>query len=204
MVAKYYDEEGNEVDVIEKEEVDKLLKEKEDLIKAKEEEKTKLSDEYEKNRVELDKLKSKDYNWRRLEEMNEEEKKQLTAREKELLTRQETIEKQAKEIDQRIIRDYQGEALDVLAGEDKDLREKILFHYDRIKDEAKSREDINRKMKDAYKLTIEKSFASNPILEATFSGRSVGYKKEERGKLTPELKELGKRMGLSDEDLKDK
>jgi len=184
----YYDEEGNLIEgVLPPDEVEKLKKEA-DTVKS----------ELAQVKESLSKLENKDLNFKRLRDMTESEKEKLTVTEMELKKRQESLEEEQKTWKEQVIESHKNDALAVLASEDEELRKKILFNYDRIKDDAVTKEQIAKKMKEAYLLSVEKHAIINPL---TLGGAGMPPKIISKEKITPELEELARKMGISKEDL---
>lgn len=101
--------------------------------------------------AELAKLREKDMNFKAfrtgtLANLTEEEKQKYIGDELE------AVSKKQEEFHKSQVTERVEDALDVFAGEDKEAREKLKFHYDRIRDEATSRKEVLLKMKEAAKL----------------------------------------------------
>jgi len=152
----------------------------------------------------LAKLENKDMNFKKFRDLNEEERNKLSAKEIELMQRQEKLEDEQKSFVQLQVSSFKDEALTVLAGDNDDLRKKTLFHFDRIKDEAISKADIQRKMRDAYRLAKEDAnISSDPFARAvSYSGEGSAPTGKGSKELSSDLKTLAKSLGLSEEDLK--
>lgn len=99
--------------------------------------------------------------YQKLSDMSAEEKEALTEKELELQTRQEEqderqekFEKEQKELATKESNARRTEAIGKLAGEDKELAEKITANYDRIKDadKASTQEEINTLASDAFNM----------------------------------------------------
>ena len=175
-----------------------------DEVKAIQDKAEAASKELEDARIKLTKLESKDMNFKKLREMTETERKQLSTKEIELMQRQEDLESKTQGFVETQISTHKDEALAVLAGDNKDLREKTLFHYERIKDEAVSREDIRRKMRDAFRLAQDSVVSGNdPFATAMgYTGGQAPNAKPADGDLSADQKDLTKKLGLSEDDLK--
>lgn len=157
-----------------------------------------LQRQLEEKEKELVKLKAKDFNFKRLEHRTKEELEKMSTMEKEILQRQEKLEDEQKNFAKGQMETYKSDALSSLTGEDKNLKEKILFHYDRIKDEANTREDIKKKMEDAAKLAG--TYAERPMdyLSQALSHRGSSSPKKEKGFAeTEEGKNLAKMLNLN-------
>lgn len=137
--------------------------------------------------AELAKLREKDMNFaalrrKQLGELTDEEK------EKYVGDKLEEVEKKQQEFHQSQVTERVEDALDVFAGDDKAAREKLKFHYDRIRDEAVSRKEILLKMKEAAKLadvgpvtTDSFSRAASHYGSPTAPKAEKGFAESERG-----------------------
>lgn len=138
------------------------------------------------------KLKEKDLNFQKLRNGTKKEKEEI-AKGKADLTEEWTefrtnLEKERKE-----------DSLSLLVGDDAELRKKALFNYERIKDEAKTREEIYKKMKEAVNMAGV-STGVNPL--NANSGHS-GYRGFEKStKESDDSKDMRRTMGISDEEKK--
>lgn len=192
-MGKFYDEEGNEVEGLSKEEADQLAETKsQELLAKKEEELKNLNNE-------LDKLKGKDYNWEKLRKAVKEEKEQLSSKERALLEKQEELNSQFTELEKknheerlnRIIKDYV---------DDEESKKKLLFHYERIKDDAKDEDSIRKKVEDAYKLTHDGK-NPNPLLRG-FNVRGSSRVGDGTEKESEYSQDLRQHLKIKDEDIK--
>lgn len=113
-----------------------------EAIKAKDE-------ELKKTQEELTKLKDKDMNFGKVRQSEEEKAKQIT-----------DLEAKVKDLEGRQVGDAKDRLLDALAGDNKELRDTITHHFDRIKDEAKTEKEIEAKMREAYLLATKKESPS--------------------------------------------
>ncbi len=192
-MGKFYDEEGNEVEGLSKEEADKLAETKaNELLSKKEEELKNLNNE-------LDKLKGKDYNWEKLRKTVKEGKEQLSSKERALLEKQEELNSQFTELEKknneerlnRIIKDYV---------DDEEGKKKLLFHYERIKDDAKDEDSIRKKVEDAYKLTHDGKSPNSLLRGFNVRGSSrAGDSNEKESEYSQNLRQS---LKIKDEDVK--
>ncbi len=192
MPTTLYDEEGNPIEGASTAEEVKAIQDEKALKE------TELAEVKEK----LSKLENKDFNFKKLRDMNKEEQEKLTAHEMELLQRQEKLEDDQKSFLQKQIESHKDEASAVLAGENEELRKKILFHYDRIKDEAMSRDEVYKKMREAAILAKgEGTTGINPVL----SGINVQGSPPSGSNNKPESeesREMRQAFHISDDDKK--
>jgi len=151
--------------------------------------------------------KDKDLNFKRLREkklkdLSEEEIEKLSDQEKILRERQEQLEDEQISFRKQITDSFKDEAMAVLAGENKSLREKMLHHFDRIKDSenATTKEEINTLMKEAYLLAEGKPASINPINRAMAYEGGQGVAKAKTS-LSSEQKDLAAKLGITNEDI---
>lgn len=169
-MAQLYDEQGNLIEgALSPEEVKELQEAKEASIKEASEIKERLV-----------KLEAKDMNFRRLEQMTEEEKAKLSVEQLEVRKQMEALADKQKEFSTKQIDSYKGNAIAALAGEDAETRDKVLKNYDRIKDDAVTPEEINRKMMEAYAMTVGTQTIANPLSVAMGFAGGQGPKKENK------------------------
>jgi len=193
-MAELYDSDGNLVEGALTADESRAIQEKADAA----------AKELETTKERLGKLENKDLNFKKLRDLTETERQELSAKDMELMKRQEKLEEDQKNFVSTQINSHMDDALAVLAGDDAKLREKTIFHYNRIKDEAVSREDVCRKMRDAYRLAKgDMSSGSDPFLGAVgYSGGQAPRAKSDNKDFSSDEKDLAQRLGLSDEDLK--
>lgn len=159
----------------------------------------KLKEELKRIKSENEKLRSKDFNFKRLRDLSDEEKSKLSASEIELRERQEKLEEEQKEFHKSVKESNIQEALSVFTEGNEDLKEKVMFHYNRLIDPGETREQILKKMKDAYILAT--SVASNQLSPVS---RAAGYHSSFMGKakspdqLTDDQKSLASKLGIKD------
>ena len=152
----------------------------------------------------LSKLENKDFNFKHLREMNDEEKAKLTAKEMELIQRQEKIEEDSKVSHEKqeaflkgTIEEYRDDAISTLIGDDEESKKKVLFHYERIKDEAITKAQIKQKVRDAVKLAQDDN-ASSPLFRGSPSlGGDAPRRKGRDYSDSEEGKTLAKSLGMS-------
>jgi len=148
----------------------------------------KVEDELIKLREENEKLRNKDMNFEKLR------KKVLTVEE---------LDKKQEDFKNTIINGHLDDALAVVAGDDGELRKKILHHYDRIKGEAITKEDINKRVKEAFLLETGGQWGGPNIFRGAIgydSGGKISH--DGGGNESDSSKEIRKTMGISDEDRK--
>jgi Mg2+ and Co2+ transporter CorA len=161
------------------------------------EEVTTLKTELDTAKKELVGLSDKDLNFKNLRE-------KVAGLETKLTDSQKAIDdanKKALEGMQAPLNEAKDITISSLAGADEELKKKIQFHFDRIKDETLTVEQMKKKVRDAYLLATEKTIdLSGQIISSAGAGMHIPLtpKKE----MTPELKGLASKLGLTDEDIK--
>ncbi len=149
----------------------------------------------------LAKAADKEFNFKQLRDMTEDEKAKLSEREKEILQRQEKLEAETKSFVKQQVDTHQNDALAALAGDDKEARDRILFHYNRIVDTAVTREEIFAKMRDAAKIAMNGQISADPFRSAVAYSGGMNQS-HPKGELTSEQRDLAAKMGMTEEDLK--
>lgn len=216
-MTKIIDNDGNELEVnLSSDEIIKLQEDRQQIVK-KQEELDKLSKEHEDNKVELEKLRKKNYDYsalrskvKGLKDMSEDEKSKLSAREHDLMIKQEEIELQHQELKKNqdsfqnnIIDQLKKEALSVLCGTDTELQKQVELNYDRINDPAVSKEDIYKKMRDALNMTGKPStdnYSGTISVSNAFGHTGQAVKRLSSDKKVD--KDLASRLGIGEDVLK--
>lgn len=144
----------------------------------------------------------KEFNFKKLREMTDAEKNALSAKEKEILQRQELLETETKSFKEGQIKTHQDDALAVLAGDDEEMRKKILHHYGRIQGEAVTRDQIQSKMREAALLAGAGSAQTiDPFQRATGHMTGAAPQINNKKELTPEQQALAAKFGITNADL---
>lgn len=159
----------------------------------------------EKTKLESDMkgLKDKDFNFasvrKALAEKDEEIKKMNSSID-------EKIGAAKKEVLEGVMKDHYNDTLKKLVGDDKDLLAKVELQYKRLADTASTKEEITKKMQDAF--TLATGYGREAIDSGAFSSggvsRIANKNNANKTPLTPAEKELGKKLaqagGLKVED----
>ena len=161
------------------------------------EESKKLQEDLDASKKELEGLSDKDHNFKQLREKVggletklEESKKAIEEANVKALEGMQAPLTEAKEI-----------TIKNLSAGDEELKKKIEFHFDRIKDETLTVEQMNKKVRDAYLLATEKPVdISGQIISSAGAGTFVP--KKDVKEMSSDLKGLAGKFGLSDEDIK--
>ena len=128
--------------------------------------------------TENDKLRNKDMNFEKLrstvksvKDMNEEEKKHWTEKEQVLIDRIASAEQAIEAERSSKVLTWKDSALEKFAGDDEKTREKVLFHFDRFKEDVTDKAGIDKRMRECVILAnsdqkeplgIPMSSAGNP------------------------------------------
>jgi len=162
----------------------------------------KLQNEIKGKTEELDKLKNKDFNFSQLRKAKEGLEVQIAELNKNI---DEKIGNVKKEVTEGVMKDYYTEKLNILSGNDKELAAKIEFHYKRLADPMTTKEEVNKKLEDAFLLATGEG--QSRISPNVYSSGGVSKLGIEKGQpLTDEEKEFAKKLGraggieLKDED----
>ena len=146
--------------------------------------------------LELEKLNSKDHNFSSLRAQKDELEKKLDDMNNGINVKIEEIKKAP-------LLKYESDVLINLSSGDEELKKKIKFHYDRLSDKADNEESVSKKMNDAYLLAVGSHPRVDAIGMAIPAGGSGAHSPVVRNsQLSQDLKELGKKFGLTDEDMK--
>lgn len=211
-MAELFDAEGNPVEAFTEEEVSEKIEkakeeakteletEKTEALDALKEEHTKTEEELQGKIVELEeemeKVGKKDYNWERLRKSKE-----------ELET---SLKKEREETDKKIeaVRtEIRGSKVDntirELVGTDQELFDKVKYHFGLFGGESKDEDEFKKRIDNAYLLaTGEKP--KSPLFTgvARTGGGKPPLTPTGEGKITEGGREVAKKMGITDEELK--
>ncbi len=194
-------EDGTEKVVYSEEEVEEL--------KTKSAEAETLAEENKAISEKLKGFENKDFNFKKLRDMNEEEKARLTETELSLKKKQEELEENQQTFTKNLVDSFKNEALAVLCGNDKTMRDKVVLNYDKIVGDAKTKEEVFEKTKNAYNMlgvgAVEEFNPFNGIRNMQ-SVAPIGRKMPANNepvyaadKVDPDL---ARNLGIKDEDLK--
>lgn len=207
MPQKITDENGDEIEVFTAEELNAQKEEAIEKYKEenpdKTEELTKIQEEMSAKDKELEELKKqiegisdKDRNFAAL-------RKKVQDKEKEVEDLKGTIDEKIgavkKEVLDTVMKDHYESEINRLAGDDKELKDKIELQYKRLTDTAGTKDEISKKLNDAFILATGKtkeSFDSSAFSSGGVSGSGVKDAiKGAKEKLSNEEKELLQKMG---------
>ncbi len=150
----------------------------------------------------LKKLENKAFNFKKLRDMNDEEKGKLSEAEKALMAKQEELEENQKTFQTTLEDSNKNEALAVLVGTDEEMKKKVLHNYGRIEGSAVTKDEINKKMREAVNmLGVSAPSGGNPVnMAAGFHGSDGSP----TGSSQPSKVDgdLAASLGITDEELK--
>lgn len=190
-------ENGEEAEVFSAEELETQKAEAVENYKEENQDVETLKKELEEKKEELEKLNDKDNNFKKLRDKGKEG-------EAEKVELEEKIEKLTGEMSDKLdsaisnlAGDKKTDIISSLVGDDEELKKKVEFHYDRIKDEAKTKDEIKAKVQDAYFLATRQEAPTGNYMSSAGAG-NVKVKSQ----VSAEEKELGDKLGITDEDRK--
>jgi len=204
------DSTGEEVEMFTAEEIEA---QKQEAIEASTGELEALQKERDDKQAEIDNLTKqlegeldKDKNFAELRKQREDLKKERDELKGKIDSIDGTIEEKVESAKSAILegvnKDHYSETLKALVGDDEELQKKVELNYSRLTDEVASKEDITKKMTDAYRLSVEDR-SPNALNTAVVSSGGAPLARPPASKaFTQEEKELAGKFGLSDEDLK--
>ena len=174
-MAKFYNEDGTEVEGFTKEELDAKLKEQQE--------------------VQAKKNADKEVNVNKLREEKE-------AAEKLAKETREALDGKDKEFAEKEQKKERDTAVNKLAGNDVELKEKIQHHMDRFKDEIKTPEDFQRILSDSYVLATGNQ-VPDKLQEVISSAGSKGGKDGGGAKLpiSADAMVVAQKMGMTEEEI---
>lgn len=170
-----------------------------DLQKELEETKSKQEELQKQLDGELD----KDKNFANLRKQKQEAEDRTKNLEKQI---DEKVDKAKNEILESNVKGYYEDQLIELAEDDKELKKKIEFHYNRIKDTASTKEEVSKKLRDSWILAT--AGESRGIGTVFSSGGVSGVKSRTVKNFSPEEKELARKLAragglaFTEDDLK--
>ncbi len=222
-MAQLFDEQGNAVEALTPEEVETKLKaareeaieeanaSRQAEIDAATEQQKKLEDDLKKAQEDLKKEQDKDKNLGGQRKVIEEKEKIVNELTTKLDTMKSDFDKKISDILNSDKRKTVDSMIERVAGEDKEMADKIRFYFDSFKpidETGKKPEDvmkeIQERIKNAYTLAAGTG-PKNPVGAKVISSGGPGVApviNPTGEKLSPELADLAHKMGVSDADLK--
>ena len=157
------------------------------------------SEELTKAQEELAKFKEKDLNFGNLRTQKEEAERKV----QEILKGvDEKIGTVKKEVLEDVLQDHYNDTIKTLAGGDAELQKKIEFHYKRLTDAATTKEEATKKLTDAFVLATKSDDPGALNASVISSGGVHRPNIKQTSPVTPELKGVGAKLGLTEEDWK--
>ncbi len=134
----------------------------------------KAQEEREAEKFELEKLRAKDFNFRKLEKGTEEEKERMKEKvekkEKALTDREKIVQELGAEMERKHndfvagqLSSAKQKVLQDLVGDDKELQEKVEFHAKTILGDMNNEDQIREKFEKAYLLSTGERPRANPL-----------------------------------------
>lgn len=203
MPIKAMNEEGEEIEAFTADELEAQKQAAIDEFKASNPDK---SAELASAQEELEKLKGKDMNFSNLRAQKEAAEKKVA----DILAGvDEKIGAAKNEILEGVTKEHYLDTIKKLAGDDKELLDKIEFHYKRLTDPAGSKEAITKKITDAYLLATgtgpkdisSSAFGSGGVNRPNFPTAGGSQLSADEKKMAQELAARGG-MTITEEDLK--
>ncbi len=132
--------------------------------------------ELEEKNEELEKLKEKETNFAKLRKKTAGKKEKIDEKENELDEKYKQLEERQTKWMEAQFNDTVEKHLDRVVGDDKELKEKVMFNYEhRLLDEVNTAEEAIKKIDSAYLLATGNKSEVNPL--SAVSGISTGYTK---------------------------
>lgn len=193
------DSTGADLEVFTAEEKEAALEEYRQANPDKSEELSNKEEELKTVQEELEKLKTKDHNFEKLRDSKKVAEGKVTLEELEKKIKEEVALAQ-KSILEGVNKDHYVSELSSLTGDDDELKKKIELQYNRLTDPATTKQDISKKLRDAWLLatrTEELSSLNSAVLSSGGVSR-LNFKGNK--KFSQEDKELGQKFGLDAKD----
>lgn len=201
-MPSYFDADGNEYDLpVEPEKLVETFESVGEGAKALEEKEAELVTAQEK----LGKLENKDLNFKKLRDMSEEEKKTFTAKELEHKEEVERLQEEISGFKTSYHTNMFDKQIKTLVGDDEKLKIKVEEEYKALENLPSDTEaQVSEKLKRAFIMATGNSPSIDPYASTAGSLGGVAPKVEVKEGMSEDAKEVGKKLGLSDEDLGDK
>jgi len=197
MSQKIINDMGEEIEVFTNEE---LEAQKESAIEDyktnnpdKTDELTKLQEDLQTKEEELSKFKNKDLNFTNLRIAKEKAESEI---DKLKTSIDDKIGIAKKEILEGVMKEHYNDTIKNLVGDDKDLLAKVELQYKRLADTASTKEEISKKINDAYILATG-DVRSNVDMGAFSSGGVGRIKVDTKSPLSQEEKDFTKKLAAA-------
>ncbi|GAI12667.1 unnamed protein product, partial [marine sediment metagenome] len=152
----------------------------------------------------LEKEKEKEKNFGKLRDSKKGKEEEIGVLTEKITKLEETLKEGIAGIKSDTSKTMVSDAVNVLAGDDKELKEKIQFHYDSFGGEPEDKEGLLRRVENAYILATGAK-PETPLTGQILSSAGQGKVPEktttgEKGKLAdPDAIDVGKKMGITDQ-----
>lgn len=208
----YYDEQGQEVEgVLSPEEVEEKMLEKEtEMNKAIEEAQTSQEEEIKtlqaqmtEKEEELKKLQEKDANFGALRKKAEVKEEEIAKMQKQIDDLKGGLVGQIEKINQVLSEKQIDEAALKTAEGDKELADKIKFHYKSFSGEPKDTQEAQQRMDNALILATGGKVANlgGSVISGAGGSTFQGGNVESQTKWTDEQKDMAQKLGITDADI---
>lgn len=214
MPEKIIDKDNKEHEILTQNEIDALIKEgsdkavaqaKEELersfnekVSAKETELTTLKSELQTAREAMEKAGKGTTDWAEARNLIKTLESKVETLTKERTAEKEQFSKEIRSVRESVFKGQIDAMVENLSGDDKDLKDKLLFHYNRLAGDVNSEKEAAEKLKDAYLLATGKQ-APNPLNVARGGGGGNPPRSNEPA--SQELSELASNFGLKKEEI---
>lgn len=191
-------EDGTEEEVFTAEELETQKTEALEAFKAENPDKT---EELTALQEKLKGFEDKDLNFANIRKAKEEAEKKV---EEIMKGVDEKIQTVRKEVLEGVMADHKSSTLEALVGDDEELKKKVELEYGRLSDVASTKDQLTKKLKDAYILATAKE--PDGVNQNIYGSGGVGRLKinSTSPKFSAEEQELGAKFGLKTEDFKGK
>lgn len=142
----------------------------------------------------LDKLKGKDLNFNNLRTAKEKAEADVKALKEEIDLK---IGAAKKEILEGVMVDHYNDTVKALAGDDVELKKKIEFQYKRLVDSASTKEEVTKKLTDAWVLASKKEDGGAFNTTVISSGGVGNINARSDKKFSPEEKAFAQKLAES-------
>lgn len=198
-------EDGSEIETFTQEELeeqkqaalDEFKQENQTAVEEKTQELEAAQTELKEAKELLDKAAEKDLNFAKLREQTKKAQEKVDELKSEKTALQQEMETKLGEFKQEVLegvrKDFYNDTLKTLAGDDEELRKRIEFEYNRLKDPASTNEEISKKLQDAWRLAAPTSAAA-PVAAFSSAGASP-IRPKPKGDLPKEAVDLGVKLG---------
>ena len=174
------DEQGNEVEVYTVEELEAQRQQAVEEFKSSNPDKSgemeSLQEQLQKAQEELGEFRTKDLNFSSLRTQQKIAESKVERLVKEMNEKIEEAKQGAKrEVLETVMKGHYEDSLNTLAGNDAELQKKIEFHYKRLQDVAGTKEEITKKLTDAWLLATRSEEQGALNATAVASGGVAGF-----------------------------